>query len=836
MKAHTSKFKENISLLGRELDSKITYTIGDEEIELGNEDLNSVSPFYEGNILKSVMKQLDIDSNVEIPVGTVIKYEFGVLVDGTYEYLDYGNYIVKEVEKQEDTRSWKITCYDKLLASMKDYVSVGVTYPTTIRNYINAICEYLGITFANAEDTFANYNKEIPHELYLSYDEATQDYTTSMGYTFRDVLDELAQVTASSICINENDELEIRYLRNTQGKNLYGLDFNGSNNGIDFNSSGSIIFLDGETSGSGNIYSDTDNKITLQAGTYTASIRKISGEYIRNEKDLAIYVRKVSNNQSVVYSNCSRDYNSSSTFTINEETDYYIQIYTNGAGIILNDLFVYIQIEKGEEETSFEPYGDDVINEEYLKDVNVNFGELSRPINTIVVTRIDKADSIYYPETIEDERISIIIEDNQIMNRDDRNEYLPDIYNVLNGLTYYINDYTSTGICYYDLCDKYRVKVDNKYYNCIMLNDEVNVTQGLKEEIYTDLIENAELDYKKADTTDRRINTAYVQVDKANGRIDSVVKETLDTGNPNSLKSVLSQTIQTVSDIQNIFQITGGSNLIINSQYLFPDPEDNNTHLRTYWNFTNNGTNPYQNIGNGFDGSLAGRTTAVAKIQLRDIIAETSLSNIVGLKEGRIYTLNYSYNQSELTTTNFQLFDSNGNIVTYSELNVETGIYEEKQINFTYNEEETDFRNVTIQFIAPTSTLILKITTATTSGDLSKGYFYLYDLMLNSGDKKSWEPARSEVYSTVLKMSQLGLQIISTGSDVATLMNASGFGVYSYNKETNQISNTPITNFISTGLTTDTAETKEVHTGNYVMTEVQISDKEHHIEYFKESD
>ena len=824
MKAHTSKLKENLSLLGRELDSKITYTIGDEEIELGNEDLNSVSPLYEGNILKSVMKQLDIDSNVEIPVGTVLKYELGVLVDGTYEYLDYGNYIVKEVEKQEDTRSWKITCYDKLLASMKDYVSVGVTYPTTIRNYINAICEYLGITFANAEDTFANYNKEIPHELYLSYDEATQDYTTSMGYTFRDVLDELAQVTASSICINENDELEIRYLRNTQGKNLY--DGNAVSGRWNY-TVGSVI-----TPNTQGGYRN-ENAINIEPSTiYTMTgTTNVTGGYIveTDEDDIVLSIdsghgyKPIGNTANVPFT---------FTFTSHSQAKHLYWYIPNANA----EEPVNLMVEKGDTPTEYEPYGDDVIDEEYLKDVNVNFGELSRPINTIVVTRVDKADSIYYPEAIEDERISIIIEDNQIMNRDDRDEYLPDIYNILNGLTYYINDYTSTGICYYDLCDKYRVKVDNKYYNCIMLNDEVNVTQGLVEEIHTELLENAELDYKKADTTDRRINTAYVQVDKANNRIDSVVKETLDTGNPNSLKSVLSQTIQTVSDIQNIFQITGGSNLIINSQYLFPDPEDNDTHLRTYWNFTNNGTNPYQNIGNGFDGSLAGQTTAVAKIQLRDIIAETSLSNIIGLKENRIYTLNYSYNQSELTTTHFQLFDSNGNIVTYSELNEETEIYEEKQIDFTYDEEETQFKNVTIQFTAPTSTLILKITTATTSGDLSKGYFYLYDLMLNSGDKKTWEPARSEVYSTVLKMSQLGLQIISTGSDVATLMNASGFGVYSYNKETNQISNTPITNFISTGLTTETAETKEVHTGNYVMTEVQISGKEHHIEYFKESD
>ena len=219
MKAHTNEFKENIKLFGRELDSKITYTIDSVDYELGSEELNSVEPHYEADILKSVMRQLDIDSNVEIPLNTVINYQFGIKVNDEYEYLNFGNYIVYKVEKQEDTLSYKITCYDKMLYSMIEYEKMDITYPITIRNYINAICNKLGLTFKNANDTFANYDKEILNELYLDSD------GNSLGYTFRDVLDELAQVTASTICINEDDDnLEIRYINQTIGKNLFNKD------------------------------------------------------------------------------------------------------------------------------------------------------------------------------------------------------------------------------------------------------------------------------------------------------------------------------------------------------------------------------------------------------------------------------------------------------------------------------------------------------------------------------------------------------------------------------------------------------------------------------------
>ena len=219
MKTVSQTYKDNIKQLGKEIDSIISYTIDGVSYELGNELLNSVTPHYEGNILKSVMKQLDLESLVDIPIGTTINYRFGLKVsdeeyDDTiqnayrinYEYINLGNYIVYSSEKQEDNDSYKIVCYDKMLNAMKQYDSFA-TYPITIRNYINSLCNHIGIQFANSNDTFANYDKEIPRELYLD------ENGYSLDYTFRDVLDELAQVTASTICINDEDKLEIRYTK-----------------------------------------------------------------------------------------------------------------------------------------------------------------------------------------------------------------------------------------------------------------------------------------------------------------------------------------------------------------------------------------------------------------------------------------------------------------------------------------------------------------------------------------------------------------------------------------------------------------------------------------------
>lgn len=212
MKTHTLNFKEEIKLLGKQQSVKITYTLNGEQIILTSEDINSVTPNYNANILKSVMKVLDIDSNIAIPKNTEIRFEYGILIGNEYEYLNYGNYIVaEEPQKQEDTLSYKIKCYDKMLYSMKDYEHIDITYPCTIKQYLVALCNKIGLQFKDSD--FANANRQITNELFMTINE---DGTySSMGYTYRDVLDQIAEVTGGCICMTLDDKAEVRYINET---------------------------------------------------------------------------------------------------------------------------------------------------------------------------------------------------------------------------------------------------------------------------------------------------------------------------------------------------------------------------------------------------------------------------------------------------------------------------------------------------------------------------------------------------------------------------------------------------------------------------------------------
>ena len=196
----------------------------------------------------------------------------------------------------------------------------------------------------------------------------------------------------------------------------------------------------------------------------------------------------------------------------------------------------------------------DIIDEDYLKDVNVEFGKKYGPINSIVLSRAAESDNVFLQDkqSIQSNGLcELKIIDNQIMNDNNRSDFLPDILEKLNGLEYYINDFTSPGITWHELCDKYTVKIGENLYNCVLFNDEIKITQGLEENIYTEMPETSETDYSKADKTDRKINKAYIMVDKQNQKIESLISQQTETENKlTQVEQNIDGITQTVSSVE----------------------------------------------------------------------------------------------------------------------------------------------------------------------------------------------------------------------------------------------------------------------------------------------
>lgn len=167
----------------------------------------------------------------------------------------------------------------------------------------------------------------------------------------------------------------------------------------------------------------------------------------------------------------------------------------------------------------------DTFDEEYLKNVNVSFGEKYGPVNCLTLSRSEDSDIIYRRdmESIGEYGLNEFkIKDNLIMLYDDREDYIDEIFNQIKGLEYYINDFSSTGITYLEWLDFYNVIIGNNTYKCLLLNDEIKVRQGLEESVYTDIPEEATTDYTTAGKTDKEVSFI---VDKNNLRINAKVSK-----------------------------------------------------------------------------------------------------------------------------------------------------------------------------------------------------------------------------------------------------------------------------------------------------------------------
>lgn len=289
---------------------------------------------------------------------------------------------------------------------------------------------------------------------------------------------------------------------------------------------------------------------------------------------------------------------------------------------------------------------------------------------------------------------------------------------------------------------------------------------------------------------------AQTLIDNINNNIRLIVAE------QNEQQEQINQTIIDVQSIQNLFQITGGSNLIKNSQFLLTDQvweiDDEDGYVTP--------------LGAGYNANLIGKTTAIANIVLQNASINTKENNISGLISGQRYTLNYYYTIDENTTATISLVGNQSGNVIYSETftNEEQNL---KRISFTFEAYETDYT--------------LSIQSSTTLD----GYFTIYDLMLNSGDVKNWEPATSEIYSTVLKMSQLGLQVYASGSKTITLLTSMGFKIHkSNNGEIGEL----VTDFTDTGINTiDINASGKVKVGKFVQRDLIINGNVVHVEYME---
>ena len=189
MKDITNQFKDDIRTYGRQFDFK--FKVNKEDID--NDFINCIKPSFNTKLFKTVMHKVEVDSKYDIDKKSKINIQIGVKVnENSYQYVNYNTYYVKSSERQEDTSSYIIVAYDKMLESMIDY-DLELSEKIKLKDYLIKICQRLGWNTNNIPAAFINSEKLIDPNLHRG-----------VNYTFRDALDEIATISCSFLLFIED--------------------------------------------------------------------------------------------------------------------------------------------------------------------------------------------------------------------------------------------------------------------------------------------------------------------------------------------------------------------------------------------------------------------------------------------------------------------------------------------------------------------------------------------------------------------------------------------------------------------------------------------------------
>lgn len=180
------------------------------------------------------------------------------------------------------------------------------------------------------------------------------------------VNDGLPAINAENLNNIENGIVESNIFRNLLNVGNAKIS---TNTGLNFNQTNNQILINGSSTTETNIFLDSPNAnkdedgIILKAGTYTATIKKVSGSLSDNSIDF--YLRKSNGNSiyngtavwvKTILSGILDDAVYSNTFTLEEETRLHWIGYFGSAPRTFNNLVLQFQIEESSTPTSYTPW------------------------------------------------------------------------------------------------------------------------------------------------------------------------------------------------------------------------------------------------------------------------------------------------------------------------------------------------------------------------------------------------------------------------------------------------------------------------------------------------
>lgn len=210
MKTITNDFKDALKNI-KQISTIVSYLDEEQQsVQFDNDTIQNVGIYWNTDLLKSCCKMLDLETSSPIPKGTELNVSVGLLVDGAYEYLNYGKfYTTQDSEYKLDTNTYLTTAYDAMvkfnIKASENPLNMGSTV-YTIEEYLQMICNECGVTYNFDFTDNTNAAMQII---------AGDPYVNNKDYTYRDILDDIAECLATNFVIDENNRIINKDLNTT---------------------------------------------------------------------------------------------------------------------------------------------------------------------------------------------------------------------------------------------------------------------------------------------------------------------------------------------------------------------------------------------------------------------------------------------------------------------------------------------------------------------------------------------------------------------------------------------------------------------------------------------
>lgn len=180
---------------------------------IDNGGIQKCSIYWNTDLLKSVCKMLDLETNNNIPKGTELNIKVGLLVDGEYEYVDYGKFTTtQDSEYNFDTGSYLTTAYDNMVRfninASENPLAFEEGRAYNFKQYLEMICDKCGVPYSLGSliDNTINAEKTVID---------TDFYANDKNVTYRDIIDDIAECLGTNFIINEDNKFTYKTMEMT---------------------------------------------------------------------------------------------------------------------------------------------------------------------------------------------------------------------------------------------------------------------------------------------------------------------------------------------------------------------------------------------------------------------------------------------------------------------------------------------------------------------------------------------------------------------------------------------------------------------------------------------